>query len=90
MDVLAIDVAMGRYGIARPQSLVTYLAQLSDTQAVAVTGEGSYVNVRFVAPKGGLEPTASIALLEMLHTPELAASIQEVLALHRQFQPSPD
>ncbi len=87
VEVLAAHVATGRYATVLPQSLVTFLAQIPDIQAIAVSGEGSHANVGFVAPKGGLKSTASTALLEMVHTPELAASIQEALALHRQFQP---
>lgn len=87
VEVLAAHVATGRYATVLPQSLVTYLAQIPDIQAIAVSGEGSHANVGFVAPKGGLKSTASSALLEMVHTPEIVASIQDVLALHRRFQP---
>lgn len=64
VEVLAAHVATGRYATVLPQSLVTYLAQIPDIQAVAISGEGSHANVGFVAPKGGLKTTVSTALLE--------------------------
>lgn len=87
VDVLAGHVATGRSAAVLPQSLVSYLAHIPDIQAVAVTGEGSHANVGFVAVKGGLKSTPSTALLEIVHTPEIGAAIQDVLTLHRQFQP---
>lgn len=90
VDVLVAHVATGRYATVLPQSLVTHLAQIPNLQAIAITGDGSHANVGFVAVKGGLKATPSTALLELVHTSELVKAIQNVVALHRQFQPGDD
>ena len=90
VDVLAAHVATGRYATILPQSLVTHLARIPDLKAIVVAGEGSHANVGFAASRGGLETGAPAALLEMVHTAGLVTPIQDVLALHRQFQPEED
>jgi DNA-binding transcriptional LysR family regulator len=90
VDVLVAHVATGRYATVLPQSLVTHLAQIANLQAITISGDGSHANVGFVAVKGGLKATPSTALLELVHTPELVKAIQDVVSLHRQFQPDGD
>lgn len=87
VDVLVAHVATGHYATVLPQSLVTHLAQIPDLQAVAITGEGAHANVGFIAAKGELKSAPANALLELVHTADLRATLEGVLALHRQFQP---
>ncbi|MEW8892287.1 hypothetical protein, partial [Klebsiella pneumoniae] len=50
----------------------------------------AHSNVGFVAGKNAFEAPSSRALLEMVHTPELAATLQSVISIHRRFQPKAD
>lgn len=87
LDVLVAHLASGKYSSVLPQSLASRLKQISHLQALAVTGPGSQASVGFVATKRGFESTTSNALLEMIHAPELASSIQSLLAVHRGLRP---
>lgn len=87
LDVLVAHLASGKYSSVLPQSLASRLKQISHLQALAVTGTGSQASVGFVAAKRGFESTTSNALLEMIHAPELASSIQSLLAVHRGLRP---
>lgn len=87
MDVLAAHVATGKYATILPQSLAGRLAQIPHLQAIAISGTTSSANVGFVAGKNGFEAASSRALLEIVHTPEVAASLRTLMSIHRRFRP---
>lgn len=87
MDVLAAHVATGKHATVLPQSLAGRLAQIPHIQAIAITGPASSANVGFVAGKNAFEAASSRVLLEIAHTPEVAASIRAVMSLHRRLRP---
>jgi hypothetical protein len=87
IDILAAHLATGRYAAVLPQSLATRLAHIPNLQASALTGAGAHADVGFVSVKGEAKSPPSAALLELVHTPKVVSPLQEILALHRQFQP---
>ena len=87
IDVLSAHVATGHYSAVLPQSLAGRLTHIPNLHASAITGPVSHTNVGFVAGKNTFELPASRALLEMVHTSELAASLRSVMSIHRRFQP---
>ena len=87
IDILAAHLATGRYAAVLPQSLATRLAHIPNLQASALTGAGAHAAVGFVSVKGEAQSPPSAALLELVHTPKVVSPLQEILALHRQFQP---
>ena len=87
MDLLSAHVATGKYSAVLPQSLAGRLAHIPNLHAIAITEPMSHTNVGFVAGKNAFESPMSRALLEMVHTPELAASLRSVISIHRRFQP---
>lgn len=87
MDVLSAHVATGKYSAVLPQSLAGRLAHIPNLQAIAIAGSMSHSNVGFVAGKNAFDSPSSRALLEMVHTPDLATSLQAVISAHRRFQP---
>ncbi|RMW79276.1 LysR family transcriptional regulator [Serratia marcescens] len=90
IDVLSAHVATGKYSAVLPQSLAGQLAHIPNLHAIAINGPMSHSNVGFVAGKNAFEAPSSRALLEMVHTPELAATLQSVISIHRRFQPKAD
>lgn len=86
IDVLVAHVASGKYATVLPQSLAGNFMRVRNAQAVAITGPGSHANVGFIAAKDGLESPTSRALLEMVHTKELATPIHAVLTAHRKLR----
>ncbi|MEG7325157.1 LysR family transcriptional regulator, partial [Pseudomonas aeruginosa] len=72
IDVLSAHVATGKYSAVLPQSLAGQLAHIPNLHAIAINGPMSHSNVGFVAGKNAFEAPSSRALLEMVHTPELA------------------
>ncbi|CAB3756554.1 LysR family transcriptional regulator [Burkholderia sp. MSh2] len=87
LEVLVAHVTSGKYATVLPQSLAARLRQIPHLQALAVSGAGAQASVGFVATRRGLESTTSNALLEMVHTEEVAAPIQALLAAHRSLRP---
>lgn len=87
IGILAAHVAAGRYAAVLPQSLAASLSHIPNLQASAVTGAAAHADVGFAFAKGGGKSPPSAALLELVHTPSVVSALQEILALHRQFQP---
>lgn len=87
LDVLAAHVATGKYSAVLPQSLAGQLVHIPNLHAIAITEPMSHTNVGFVAGKNTFESPVPRALLEMVHTPELVASLRSVISIHRRFQP---
>lgn len=85
LEVLVAHVASGKYATVLPQSLAARLKQTPHLQALAVMGSGAQAGVGFVATRRGLESTTSHALLEMVHTEEVASPIQALLAVHHRL-----
>ncbi|VWB51716.1 hypothetical protein BLA13014_02250 [Burkholderia aenigmatica] len=90
IDVLSAHLATGNYSAVLPQSLAGRLAHVPNLHAIAIDGPMSHSNVGFVAGKNAFEAPSSRALLEMVHTPELADTLQSVISIHRRFQPKAD
>ncbi len=90
IDVLSAHVATGKYAAVLPQSLAGRFAHIPNLHAVAINGPLSHSNVGFVAGKNAFETPSLRALLEMVHSPELADTLQTVISIHRRFQPKAD
>ncbi|RCI69854.1 LysR family transcriptional regulator, partial [Pseudomonas aeruginosa] len=87
IDVLSAHVATGKYSAVLPQSLAGQLAHIPNLHAIGISGPMSHSNVGFVAGKNAFEAPSSHALLEMVHTPALAAALQSVISIQRRVQP---
>lgn len=87
MDVLSAHVATGRCSTVLPQSLAERLVHIPNLRAIAIAGPFSHANVGFVASKNAFDAGSSRAVLELVHTPEVVASLRAVMSVHRRLRP---
>lgn len=90
MEVLAAQLAAGKYSAVLPESLASRLADIPNLRAIAIVGPISHSSVGFVARKNAFDSAPSRALLEMVHTPELVTSLRTVMSVYRRFQSKAD
>jgi DNA-binding transcriptional LysR family regulator len=86
-SVVAAHVGTGRWSTVLPQSLATMLPRTDALRAIAIARPGEQMSVGFVTMKRDPLPAAVHALMEMAHTPELAAAIRRMLAAHEEYMP---
>ncbi len=87
MDVVAAQIATGKYSAVLPQSLAGHLAQIPRLQAIAIKGPGSRASVGFIAGKNAFDAPSLRAFLELVVSPELAARLRAVVSVDRRLRP---
>lgn len=86
IDVLAAQVATGKYAAVLPQSFAGKLIEIPHLQAITIASPLAHFSVGFIAAKSGLKSGASHTLLDMIHKTELAVSLRSTLSVYRRLR----